>query len=369
MKLHLLAAVSAIISTTSAEPLSQAEVLKMSVDDLAQALGDGSEAGQDRAARLVATAKRLETEGRLAKEDVTRVLRLDDWRTALGGWQDLQLEVRAREAGGGTMWGHLAARDDLALEDFLATHAAALSAPTPEQVKPVEIDFLGPAKQRLDAAEKLIEELGMPGFDREELEQKLSNAQGTLSWLLGTVGDDKSRDATVQWLAALSAGEPAGGSGFSESLKLQGITFEVSWDSEGGELVIEPRGLELPDQTWKEKVTGSATGAEVADLDGNGFPEVYVYLRDDDHQATLRAFAVNGGKSMTPVHLQQPATDAKEMDGFGGSDEFAVVESTLVQRFPVMKDGQKTGKTRQLQYKLKAGEASWQLVLDRVAEY
>lgn len=169
-----------IFSVLVAEPLPQASLLSIDADELAQKLGDGSEAGQDRAARLIATAKRLETESRLAKEDVFRVVRLDDWRSALGGWQDLQLEVRAQEAGGGTMWGHLAARDDVSLEDFLATHADALSAPTPEQVTPLELDLLGPTKQRLDAAEKLIEELGMPGFDRKDLEQKLSNTQGTL---------------------------------------------------------------------------------------------------------------------------------------------------------------------------------------------
>lgn len=187
--------------------------------------------------------------------------------------------------------------------------------------------------------------------------------------MLGTVADDRSRDAAIQWLAARSAGDPAGGSGFSESLKLQGITFEVSWDSEGKELVVEPGGLELPDQTWREKVTGRVIGTEVADLDSNGFPEVYVYLRGEDDEATLHAFAVNAGKSMTPIHLQQPAVDAKEMTGYEGSDAFAVVESNLVQRFPVMKNGKETGRTRQFQYKLKPGEASWQLVLDRVLEY
>jgi hypothetical protein len=56
-----------------------------------------------------------------------------------------------------------------------------------------------------------------------------------------------------------------------------------------------------------------------------------------------------------------------------GHDDFAVVEGTLVRRFPVYKDGDHnaapSGGVRQLQYKLRPGEANWQLKLDRVVEY
>jgi hypothetical protein len=56
-----------------------------------------------------------------------------------------------------------------------------------------------------------------------------------------------------------------------------------------------------------------------------------------------------------------------------GHDEFAVVEGTFVQRFPIYGDGdvnaRPSGRTRQLQYKLRRGEAGWVLKLDRVVEY
>jgi hypothetical protein len=56
-----------------------------------------------------------------------------------------------------------------------------------------------------------------------------------------------------------------------------------------------------------------------------------------------------------------------------GHDEFAVVESTLVQRFPLYGAGdvnaKPSGRMRQLQYKLRQGEAGWVLKLDRVVEY
>jgi hypothetical protein len=50
----------------------------------------------------------------------------------------------------------------------------------------------------------------------------------------------------------------------------------------------------------------------------------------------------------------------------------AVVEDVLARRFPIY-DGavppSPTGRMRQLQYKLKPGEAGWVLVLDRVTEF
>jgi len=56
-----------------------------------------------------------------------------------------------------------------------------------------------------------------------------------------------------------------------------------------------------------------------------------------------------------------------------GHDEFAVVESTLVQRFPIYRSGdtnaRPTGGMRQLQYRLTPGEAAWVLKLDKVVEY
>jgi hypothetical protein len=56
-----------------------------------------------------------------------------------------------------------------------------------------------------------------------------------------------------------------------------------------------------------------------------------------------------------------------------GHDDFAVVERTLVRRFPVYKDSDTnatpSGGVRQMQYRLTRGEATWRLQLDRVVEY
>lgn len=49
--------------------------------------------------------------------------------------------------------------------------------------------------------------------------------------------------------------------------------------------------------------------------------------------------------------------------GYMGHDEFAVGEGSLLRRFPVYREGDNnaapTGGTRQIRYKLEAGEAGW----------
>ena len=69
--------------------------------------------------------------------------------------------------------------------------------------------------------------------------------------------------------------------------------------------------------------------------------------------------------------------DKANSKGYMGHDQFAVGEGALLRRFPLYHQndtnsklsGKPTGKTRQLQYKLKAGEAGWILRLDRSMDY
>ncbi len=85
------------------------------------------------------------------------------------------------------------------------------------------------------------------------------------------------------------------------------------------------------------------------------------------------AYAVNDGKSMTPIYLPPITDDAKASKGYMGHDEFAVLENVLGRRFPVYKEGDTNaapaGKTRQLQYKLVPGESGWVLKLKNITEF
>lgn len=140
-------------------------------------------------------------------------------------------------------------------------------------------------------------------------------------------------------------------------------------------LRIEPKGLKSGNQVIERDIDGTVTGAEVADLNVDGSPELYVYVTSagSGSYGSLVAYAANKKKFLSEIYLPPLQDDPKALKGYLGHDEFRVVESTLVRRFPVYRDkdtnAQPTGGNRQIQYKLKAGEAGWILKPDRTASY
>ncbi|MEI6536387.1 MAG: hypothetical protein WCN98_13660 [Verrucomicrobiaceae bacterium] len=106
-------------------PLTMAQALKLGVEDLTK-YTDQSEAGQDNAAQLYATARRIETEGTLAKRDLRQVIELGHWRTVLAKCRNGSCNAAYIVNGGGTMYSHAANRNGAALEDFLADLAKRL---------------------------------------------------------------------------------------------------------------------------------------------------------------------------------------------------------------------------------------------------
>jgi len=156
-----------------------------------------------------------------------------------------------------------------------------------------------------------------------------------------------------------------------------GLIFRVHATNEGSvnQLTVGASGLENSPQAFAHEIDGTAYRAEVADLDANGWPEIYIYISSagSGSYGSLIAYAVNNGKSMTPVYLRPVTDDPVASAGYMGHDEFAVVENRLVQRFPIYREGdtnsEPTGGMRQLQYRLVPGEAGWVLETDRVVEY
>ena len=153
------------------------------------------------------------------------------------------------------------------------------------------------------------------------------------------------------------------------------LEFQISATDSGSlnRLRIESQGLSIVEGKYDTEIDGSAYRAELADLDANGWPELYIYVSSagSGSYGSLVAYAVNNGKSMTPIYL--PPLSAEVSVGYQGHDEFSVVENRLARRFPVYLPGdtnaQPSGGMRQLQYALIAGEAGWQLVVDRVVEF
>ncbi len=161
------------------------------------------------------------------------------------------------------------------------------------------------------------------------------------------------------------------------SLSLQGVRLQLSSANEASvnELKIVPAGLSRDNTPIVRSIDGQVGGAEMADLDTDGSPEVYVYVisAGSGSYGSLVAYAANKRRSLSEVTLPPLDYTPGADKGYMGHDQFAVVENRLVRRFPVYRVGDTnaapSGGVRQLQYKLQRGESGWRLVVDRVVEY
>ncbi|MFN7899316.1 MAG: hypothetical protein ACK5N0_06565 [Synechococcaceae cyanobacterium] len=171
--------------------------------------------------------------------------------------------------------------------------------------------------------------------------------------------------AAALLLACALPGSAWAGAAFNQTLKLQGISFQVQATGEGSQqnLTITTTGAKSPIKPIQQTVNGQVVGAQVADLNGNGTPEIFVFVQGagSGSYGELVAYAVTKGSDLSPISLQE--LSGAMAQGYQGHDQFEVVEGCLVRRFPIYKPGdinaKASGGQRQICYKLKAGEASW----------
>jgi len=160
---------------------------------------------------------------------------------------------------------------------------------------------------------------------------------------------------------------------FRKSLSWNNFFFDINLT--GNKLTIQPVGLEKDNRIVEHEVLGTVVNAEIGDLNNDNFPEVMVYITSagSGSYGSVIGYSVNNGKSMSQIYMPDITENQKANKGYMGHDEFAIVESSFNQRFPIYKPGDTnsnpTGGIRQIQYKLKDGENSRKLVIDKIIEF
>lgn len=154
--------------------------------------------------------------------------------------------------------------------------------------------------------------------------------------------------------------------------KRQSYALEVASGVTRSTVTITPKGLTLSNKPVKKEMDGLFTRAEMADLDADGEPEIYVFMKSAETGDKASAFAAasDQGRRIVEVPVPDLAADAKNSTGYRGSDEFAIVEKVLARRFPLHDaSGEPTGTMRQMQYKLVKGVNGPEFKLEHVAEF
>lgn len=163
---------------------------------------------------------------------------------------------------------------------------------------------------------------------------------------------------------------------FSKVLTLQGVGFNIASIEKNGTNTLSIFTTGLQEKEFRETFDIDGTqvmDAEVEDLNSDGSPELLIYTQSDGSGSygKVIAFSVNRLKSMSQVYFPPVADNEKINKGYMGHDEFSLVETSLVQRFPIYKDGDPnsnpSGGIRQVSYKLADGEAGSMFVVDKIS--
>ena len=188
-------------------------------------------------------------------------------------------------------------------------------------------------------------------------------------------GDSTDYELTVRITDEKPEDKPAptddgkAGGAFDKTASYDTLKFRVTAAAGGKEFTVTPSGLSASNEPITSTMTGRVVKVFADDLDGDNSPEVAVITESGaDQRRQAHLFSTYGRKSVGMVNVPE-LEDEKLLTVYAGGDEFAIVENTFVRRFPLYQDVRKTGKTRQLQFKLKPGEAMKQLKLDRSVEY
>jgi hypothetical protein len=186
-----------------------------------------------------------------------------------------------------------------------------------------------------------------------------TNALATCLFI-GTVSYSQA-DTTTKICSEVTTNKP-----FKKVLTLKGITFTITSpnNSSINKVTITPKALKGSNAPVVVEADGIITGAEIDDLNVDGCPDLFIYVTSagSGSYGSVIAYTTNKNKSLSPIYLTPVSDNPEESKGYMGHDEFAVVEGSFIQRFNLYDDkGKKTKKMRQIQYKLKAGEAGFKL--------
>ena len=179
---------------------------------------------------------------------------------------------------------------------------------------------------------------------------------------------------TLFLLASLCA-LPCFAAPFDQTVNADGFSVRITSPNTPGKntITLQPTGLKSMSTPLDVEVEDLIDRAFLEDADGDNSPELFLILTNPGSGSYGKALAcsTNGKKSLTPIIFDEPAP--KDLEGYMGHDEFAVMENTFVRRFPIYKKGDTnaspSGGWRQFQYKLKPGEAAWHFRLERVETF
>jgi len=138
-------------------------------------------------------------------------------------------------------------------------------------------------------------------------------------------------------------------------------------------ITITPKGFTKVNEPMKIEESAPFDYALVADINGDGFDELYIITRGtgSGSYANIYGFSSNKDKSVSQIYIPELSDDkfVELFQGYMGHDKFYVDGNKLMRKYPIYKkddtNANPTGGDKILEYKLKMGENSWILELKK----
>lgn len=115
---------------------------------------------------------------------------------------------------------------------------------------------------------------------------------------------------------------------------------------------------------------GSISGAELADLNADGRPELYLYLQSagSGSYGSVLTLLLDARQQLQQLPALPPLAADAAGQGYMGHDQFEIAGQRLLRRFPLYRPQDSnttpTGGWRELRYRLAASGDGWQLQLE-----
>ena len=143
-------------------------------------------------------------------------------------------------------------------------------------------------------------------------------------------------------------------------------------------LKVSTSGFEAVNRVHDFGETDPVVNVFLADLDKNGFEEIYIITRSagSGSYSNIYGLVSNKDKSATPIYIR-PISDKDKsetgiFEGFMGHNSYELNSGTLLNSFPVYKkndpNAKPSGGIRKVAYRLVAGEAGWILEPDAIID-
>ncbi|WP_425422511.1 hypothetical protein [Phaeodactylibacter xiamenensis] len=159
---------------------------------------------------------------------------------------------------------------------------------------------------------------------------------------------------------ARQSAPPAAGP-FEEKLTEGSVSFIVeSPNSSSNYFTLNTEGMSVRNEETKMEVNGAVVRAQLADLNQDSYPEVYIFTRTDDGTEEVYAFASYRNRSYGQIYMAG-AENAANQRGRDGVETFELTETALLRKFSTLQNGQRNGNPQMITYALKKGETSYRL--------